>query len=401
METRPPSKRRLPATLRKYPIDPIINFSDNSDPTPPPKSKKTRTPTKAKSKRSGGNLVATTPEITTASPDVSLAGPASQAQQMAEFRALTAQIRQDNMALINRITSIEAKVSANATATRTAAPSDPIDISTAHPSTRVVLDDPEVFQISTEGLSTEGTSYAASVLEVGSLVSANLKAKIRQLHFVDFRGLLPSGSSDYSNDPITISFANNPGSQMIVNNQASRKKDLTMSEWLSAWNIFLAIMGDVRPDIRPAKLCKHFQQIQRLHQARHDWHKYDTEFRRLIELNLVHWCEVHFELLQLCQVSQNPLFTKPQFQPQRRQPVSLKSFPKGFCFKFHSNSDCRGGCGFDHSCFNCGFAHSFSACKKPINRPFRMSSNRGGNPRGRGGQSRTTSGPSQSKFISK
>ena len=372
METRPTSKRHRPAS---YPIEPVVEVSS---------------PTKSEKRASKKNSQPSQPEVT-------VSAPMSQALQMAEFRALTEQLRQDNLALVNRLNSIETKIMSNSDASATLASTETAtscssDVQSAVSTTDVQPTSSSCFinESTLPSLSKEGMSITSSVLEVGAMVPSSLKAKIKQLIFIDFRSLLPALDQN-TNDPISITFSKETGNPLsISNNPPQKNKNLSMPDWLAAWNIFIAVMGDVRPDIRPVKLCKHFQQIQRLHQARHNWSLYDSEFRRLIEFGLAQWGEINFGLLQLCQIAQPPSVGK--FQSQNNK-LYIKNYPKGFCFKYHAQNDCRGGCDFDHTCFNCGRLHSFSICKMPINRPFRFPNNRSGNSRGRGGQGRTASGP--------
>ena len=330
METRP-STRRKPSRKASASLE-------------EPLEKKTKKVTR---KGAAGSKKSTDPVLDS----FSGALPPTQAAQMAEFRALADQMRRDNAALVERITSLEASQRrAPATTVSTSGPVIPEDperapATTVSASGPVIPEDPEDTDPTLQGLGDAGISIASTTLPVGALVPLATIAKIKQLDYIDFASLVPSGSaSRLKTDSWTLSLSSEGSSPVILSNAASStKKILAMPEWLAAWNIFLAVMGDERPDIRTARLCKHFQQVLRLYQAKQDWSLYDSEFRRLVAAKLTSWGEINFELLQLCQVS------PPQFANKGssgfRAPLSQgansvpnnKSFscPKGFCYKFH------------------------------------------------------------------
>lgn len=96
-----------------------------------------------------------------------------------------------------------------------------------------------------------------------------------------------------------------------------------------------------------------------------NWHFYDESFRKLREVDPLPWGRTHSEIWFRAHI-----ITKPGAQANFRPKQGVSTTPRGYCFKFHSGTQCN-GCSFKHTCVNCGGIHPFSQC--PQTRPGQKS----------------------------
>ena len=123
--------------------------------------------------------------------------------------------------------------------------------------------------------------FTSIAISLGSRVSAKIKAKIWQNKYVDLRALLGVG-------PPTEKFALSlsPGNTISSQNRLhlepvqSSKKVQTITQWVTAFNIFVAIYVERVPQDAP-KLMKYCEVVRDIAFKSGEWLLYDVQFRFL------------------------------------------------------------------------------------------------------------------------
>lgn len=222
----------------------------------------------------------------------------------------------------------------------------------------VLVTKPIVFK---QNLRKSQSDFTSCSLETGSDIPDKIKNQIWSGQYVDFHLLL-----DNENLKFKFQFemdGDNPEFHLV---QHKKSKPLTMSQWLTAWNKFTAIMCMKTPELGQF-LPHHLDLILEMSREKGDWNFYDIQFRKLVEKGEANWGTTHLELYLKAKLKS----VNVQNMPQRYG--SNPRWPQGVCFSYHRGMGCRFGaqCKYQHKCFNCGFSHPFSTCKVPVNLPFK------------------------------
>ena len=145
----------------------------------------------------------------------------------------------------------------------------------------------------------------------------------------------------------------------------TKRHSLTIDEWLTAFNVFVAFYTVKTPSAIPS-LMKYCEVIRDTAAKQGNWHYYDEQFRFLCQSkpDRYPWDNVAWELWH--QALHSSLTTsRPNsnndFRTRRPNQRPFQSFPKGVCWRFHAGQFCR-GCNFKHSCFKCGSVHPATQC---------------------------------------
>lgn len=239
----------------------------------------------------------------------------------------------------------------------------------------LIVDDvisPEVLtdrppQISVKNKTCGQSNFVSCSLTTGGNIPDKIKQNIWLGKFVDFRSLIDE-------DEVKFKFQ---FGKVGENNELSlveerNKKSLSLNQWLTAWNKFTAIICTKTPDLG-SQLPHHLDIILEMSRDGGNWQYYDTEFRKLIEKGEAQWGNTHLELFMRAKLQGRSNHTSTKNNNTR--------WPIGVCFTFHRGMSCKYGnsCRYQHKCFNCGFNHPFSSCKKPVSLPFKFTTHSSNN----------------------
>ena len=160
-----------------------------------------------------------------------------------------------------------------------------------YPNDRAVEDEViAITWVSAEGTLKSSRTFSASedrphalftsiAISLGSRVSAKIKAKIWQNEYVDFGALLASGPP---NEKLSLSLTrgNSIPSQPLLTLEPiqSSKKVQTISQWVTAFNTFVAIYVERAPQDAP-KLIKYCEVVRNIAFKSGEWLFYDEQFR--------------------------------------------------------------------------------------------------------------------------
>ena len=207
--------------------------------------------------------------------------------------------------------------------------------------------------------------FSSIAIALGSRVNPKIKAKIWGNEYVDFGSLLSlSPNTDRYSLSLAPSSTSSTQPQLTLEPSQPPKKIHNLTQWLSAFNTFVAIYVEKYPTEAP-KLMKYCEVVRDIASKPGDWSFYDEQFRYIRQSAPDHypWDNIHWELWLRAvtnfrarpQVSSDKVSTRPR---------SRLSFPKGTCWAFHAGRFC-GGCRFDYVCFKCGSPHPASQCSSP------------------------------------
>lgn len=230
-------------------------------------------------------------------------------------------------------------------------------------------------QKGSEGAGTSSTSVIRP--EVNSrMVSLPLSAgvplkvmeKIWEGEFVEMSQLISLKDDDWAEKSYKLKTTKD-GSVKL--SDADKPRWLTYDNWRRAFDKFTAIMSLKYPLITP-KLVKYANIVTEIHARGGNFQYYDRQFRMLKQSVDVAWDIMHTELWLLAIMSKRgtaPLSKMgnqsgnwgTKFSSQNHGgSEQARGIPKGYCYAFHSRSQCSQGsqCKFNHLCFRCGGQHS-------------------------------------------
>ena len=208
--------------------------------------------------------------------------------------------------------------------------------------------------------------FASIAVALGSMVSSKLTNKIWANEYINFGALI---SISPNSDKYSLSFHSTTSSsnqpQLTFEPCQPTKKIHSFSQWLSAFNTFVAVYSEKLPNEAP-KLMKYCELIRDISAKPGDWSFYDEQFRFIRQSAPVQypWDTIHWELWLKAVVN---FRGKPQFTSEKvstggsTRARPRQSFPKGTCWTFHAGRYCS-GCRFEHICFKCGSKHPASQC---------------------------------------
>ena len=159
-----------------------------------------------------------------------------------------------------------------------------------HPNDRAVEDEVTALTgISAEGTLESSRTFSASearphalftsiAISLGTRVSAKIKAKIWQNEYVDFGALLASGPP---NERLSLSLTQGTSSPsqplLTLEPVQSSKKVQSISQWVTAFNTFVAIYVERAPQDAP-KLMKYCEVVRDIAFKTGEWLFYDEQF---------------------------------------------------------------------------------------------------------------------------
>ena len=140
--------------------------------------------------------------------------------------------------------------------------------------------------------------FASIAVALGSMVSSKLTNKIWANEYINFGALI---SISPNSDKYSLSFhsttSSSNQSQLTFEPCQPTKKIHSFSQWLSAFNTFVAVYSEKLPNEAP-KLMKYCELIRDISAKPGDWSFYDEQFRfiRQSAPDQYPWDTIHWEL---------------------------------------------------------------------------------------------------------
>ena len=192
-------------------------------------------------------------------------------------------------------------------------------------------------------------------------MSAKIKAKIWQNEYVDFGALFASGPP---NERVSLSLTqgNSIPSQPLLTLEPiqSSKKVQNISQWVTAFNTFVAIYVERAPQDAP-KLMKYCEVVREIAFKSGEWLFYDEKFRFLRQSAPENnpWDQIHWGLLLRRMVHSHGKTLPSRTHDARPRSFRSPIFPRGICWTFHAVKPCS-GCSYEHICYKCEAKHPAS-----------------------------------------
>lgn len=246
----------------------------------------------------------------------------------------------------------------------TAAPSSSADASQSAANQVVSLLD-KIFAGETAAGNRNDIYKPTDGIPLGASVSKQVKSKIWNNTFIELHTLLPG----YKEDPLSVNIV--PGT--ITLQQQTRKTELSINQWTSAFYILMAIYMEKNLQEAPhlLKYCEFIRELQRDH-GDEAFRFYDKSFRQLREHYNYAWQTPVEELRgkafsEKFRQKQNPSSTQ-SFDKKRfgnnMQP--FRSSQRNTCYAFNRGETCiKDPCPYRHVCSYCKAAsHKKIECFK-------------------------------------
>ena len=203
----------------------------------------------------------------------------------------------------------------------------------------------------------KNTFLSASV-SLTHRVPDRVKKLIWADEYVDFT-LLLNNSLTQADDHYTFRLEKGEGNKpaLILAPNPKRQVVQSIEQWVSAFQVFVAIYSEKAPQDTPA-LMKYGSVIRELASQGANWKFYDENFRSIRQTQGAPWDQIHAELW----LRSHYFRAKPSTQLGKSK-QNGQSIPEGFCWKFHRGLSCP-GCSYKHQCFRCGNSHPISKCQQ-------------------------------------
>ncbi|EDO40678.1 predicted protein [Nematostella vectensis] len=212
------------------------------------------------------------------------------------------------------------------------------------------------------------TEFCSVGIDLTCRVSDRIKAKIWANEYVNLNQLLVVSPEETKLRLSIDTEGENPG-LLCLDPVHSKKKASSLHEWVTAFNIYIAVFVSKEPTAASG-LLKYSEVVRDIASRGGNWRFYDEQFRliRQSQPNTHGWNTINWELWnQACHTisvprsnpTDNKVANRRQYQ---NRPFS--SMPKVYCFRFHTGQFCDGGCRFKRAFFRCGASHSANLCSK-------------------------------------
>ena len=194
----------------------------------------------------------------------------------------------------------------------------------------------------------------------GLHLSQKLRENIAAGKYVDFYDILyPDYEQGYS---VTI---NSQGQGPILSFTPRKRRQLSETEWCSAWDDYMAVYVHHHP-VEVNELISYGKRIKSFMTNKQNWRFYDERFRRERESRPFSWASIRFDI-QL-QAAQQPFSNQPlgvgNLPFRAQQGAGMQDIPKGHCFRYHNSfTRCENNqCKFRHTCPICQQNHPVFKC---------------------------------------
>lgn len=211
------------------------------------------------------------------------------------------------------------------------------------------------------------TTVFTTGIPLGSHVPLKIKEKIWNNDFIDIGSLLPK---NINIETWSVTFSSNEVTVNTKQNNTKQKHINSFTDWIEAFNIFMAIFIQRFPDQAPFML-KYISIIKEIHDLRglDACLFYDETFRTLRKEHQQQWQVVIDDIyrramfIRFPQVHNNKRHVN--YQHGKRQNQSFLGQGSGTCHIFSKYESCtRKHCPYPHVCRNCRGPHPVTKCPK-------------------------------------
>ena len=227
--------------------------------------------------------------------------------------------------------------------------------------------------------STQRPVMLSSGVRAGMHLPDRIREKIMTSKYVEFYDIIfPETEQAY-----TMSMGN-PNTGPVLSFIPRKRRQLTETEWCSAFDEYLSVYLVANPD-HLGDILTYGRTIKAMMRNNQNWRFYDEQFRRDRELTLCSWASLRVDL----QISAAQLSTSVSSPPNNghsfrgNSPSNIGQIPKGYCFRYNTpGTRClTTQCTFKHSCPSCLKPHPIYMCKSAHhltrnNRPSSPTANR-------------------------
>lgn len=215
-----------------------------------------------------------------------------------------------------------------------------------------------------QGIQGESTSHNVSrpllysnPVQPGLHLNPKIREKIACGKYVDFYDILyPEAEQAYT---MQLSNASAP----MLSFTPRKRRQLSPTEWCSAWDDFMAVYLHHHPT-ELQDLLTYGKRIKLFMSTNQNWRFYDEQFRRDREHVQCSWASLRVDLQITASVQSTASHNSHQsFQPFRRQYAPNQK--KGYCFQYNTpNVRCLNtSCTYLHKCTQCNQGHPTYTCK--------------------------------------
>ncbi|CAC5404404.1 unnamed protein product [Mytilus coruscus] len=132
--------------------------------------------------------------------------------------------------------------------------------------------------------------FVSCSLKTGGNIPDEIKQQIWAGRYIDFHSLFDNDETKYRLQ--LVQGADNP--ELSITEERN-KRTLTLNQWLSAWNKFMAIICTKNPELGSV-IPHHMEIILEMSREGGNYQYYDIEFRKLLERGEAQWGCTHLEL---------------------------------------------------------------------------------------------------------
>ena len=212
----------------------------------------------------------------------------------------------------------------------------------------------------------QSSSYG---LALSALVPDNIKGKIWDRKYIDMRQLYQIQTSGEIKHDFSVNISNQGPSTMVkVQPKQAQGQDLTINQWLTAFNCYMDVYVQKFPN-QMSGLLAYMNLIRDLERScgMQAFNYYDRSFRAHRQSQDLPWGRMQTEIW-----NKAILFAFPKNQTQTSGKSNVAPAFKGgnrkFCFQFNSAQGCtRQQCQFNHVCSFCFKKHSRVNCFALLN----------------------------------
>lgn len=178
-------------------------------------------------------------------------------------------------------------------------------------------------------------------------IADKMKAKIWANEYIEFADLLKPLEAERYN--VGFQF-NNIGTEMCLTPR-TKKTIRDFDEWSSAFGIYACVYCRKFSGAHDA-LAKYVEKVKEIKLDGGNWLQYDELFRRhreQVPVPFDYFMPEFYAKAFRPKSFRNTTFGNPKGQGNQK---GSKTFPKGYCWRFHGGQKCT-GCKFDHQCYIC------------------------------------------------
>ena len=121
-------------------------------------------------------------------------------------------------------------------------------------------------------------------IPIAAHIPIKVKEKIWANQFIRFHELLSPDAWAPSTTETEQHTSQEPAADKAGRQQNTKREPLTLAQWTTAWNRFIAVLTVKSPELAPV-LAHHMEVVLRIAEKRGDWVYYDVAFRGNVAKN--------------------------------------------------------------------------------------------------------------------